>query len=76
VSSQSVKPLFVNCATAAEILGISAQMIGKLIKNRRLRAHYVGSCVRIRVSDLETVVENYDPAKPRGVRSPKKRRAA
>ena len=72
VQPPSVKPLLVTTQEAAALLSISRQMVAKLIKDKRLPAAYVGACVRIRVSDLERIIEAYTPERPRGIRVAKK----
>lgn len=72
VQSPSVKPIFVTTQDAAALLSVSRQMVEKLIKLERLPAAYIGSCLRIRVSDLERVIEAYTAKHPRGVRVTKK----
>jgi len=72
VQSPSVKPIFVTTQNAAALLSISRQMVAKLIKQERLPAAYIGTCLRVRVSDLERVIEAYTPERPRGVRVARK----
>jgi excisionase family DNA binding protein len=59
---------------AAALLDCSEQMVSKLIKTGQLPATYLGTAVRIRVADLEAVLEPYNTKKPRGARVPRKRR--
>jgi excisionase family DNA binding protein len=60
--------LYISRAQAAEKMAISIQTISKLIRTGRLPAFYVGRSVRIKVSDLESTIERYNPAAPRGSR--------
>lgn len=71
-------PICVSRQQAAALLDCSVQMIDKLIKAGRIPARYLGTAVRIRVADLEVVLEPYNAKAPRGVRvaKSKKRRAA
>jgi len=55
----SFKPLYVSRKQAALIVSCSDQLISKMIKTGRLPAFRLGRAVRIKLSDLLTVIEGY-----------------
>ena len=59
MSSMSFKPLYVSRKQAALIVSCSDQLISKMIKTGRLPAFRLGRAVRIKLSDLLTVIEGY-----------------
>jgi len=62
----NVKTLYVTRQQAAWTLSCSTQLIDKMIRTGRLPAFYVGRSVRVKIEDLERVVEVYNISAPKG----------